>query len=98
MENENRKEGMELRLERQKQMDDLFAHVFNTEEGKTVLADLMIMTNMYNSCFGKDNNETNKMLGARTVGLYIMDRINHKFTKTLESQMNYKENSNGKKK
>lgn len=83
-----REEVMQKRLEKQKNLDALYATVFGSEEGRIVREDLMHFCNMYNSCFGKDNNETNKMLGSRTVGLYIVDRCNQVFSKTAEKQLN----------
>jgi len=101
MEKINREEIVEKKIEQHNMLEDAYNHVFNSPEGKIVLEDLMMFTNMYNSCFGKDNNETNKKLGSRVVGLYIMDRINHKFSKTAEMQKrmgNYKGENNGSEK
>ena len=97
----SRKEDPVLEKHREEEMslDDCYQDLFmGSDLGKKVLADLMLFCGYDESCFGKDNDETNKKLGTRVSALYIRDRINHKYTKNVHRSkgFNYiKEEHNG---
>lgn len=65
------------------EMDEKYSKLFSSALGKEVLADLWEFCGMNTPCFGKTNDETNKLLGTRVAGLYIQDKINHVHTKRI---------------
>ena len=72
--------------EHQVSLDNSYLDVFSGKNGETVLEDLRRFCGFDESCFGKDNNETNKLLGSRVVFLYIQDRLSRRFSKAIEEK------------
>lgn len=65
------------------EIDDKYARLFSSDLGKEVLADLYEFCGMNTPCFGKTNDETNKLLGTRVAGLYVNDKINRVHTRRI---------------
>lgn len=70
-------------IEEQKNLDDLYADAFKGTN-KKVLDDLYEFCGKESICYEKDARQTAYMLGARSVALYIQDRISHEFSKRNE--------------
>ena len=79
--NEQKDKVLQEYKERQESLDHSYSDAFEGKHGKVVLEDLRKFCGFDEPCFGKDNNETNKLLGSRVVFLYIQDRMAHKFSK-----------------
>lgn len=75
----------------QMKMDDKYQRLFSSALGKEVMADMFEFCGMDTPCFGKDNNETNKMLGGRVVGLYVQDRVNSVYTRRIVQMRDQRE-------
>ncbi len=69
---------------KQKELDDSYQVIFEGK-GEEVLKDLNEFCGKDAICFKADEKETAFLLGARSVSLYIQDRINHVFTKNADN-------------
>ncbi len=71
-----------------------YKEVFESEAGKTVLADLMKSCHMVNSTFDKDPYETHYNEGARSVVLRIIKTTNTSMDKLNEMLRRLEEEHN----
>jgi hypothetical protein len=58
-----------------KKVDAAYCEVFRTEAGLRVLADIESFCGLFDVCWRPDPHETSLALGARSVALYLRDRI-----------------------
>ena len=64
----------------------VYDKTFSTEEGSEVLSDLSAFCGVDNLCFHQDARQEAFMLGARSVILYIRERMNGTSLKRLRLQ------------
>ncbi len=95
----NRKEDevyQKHQLEQMNMEDDFQKLFLGSDEGKRVMENIRNFCKYDEMCIGKDNNETNQLLGSRRVFVFIRDSINHRYTKTVNARKQKENSTDGK--
>ena len=88
---EEQQKALEEDFEKQKDRDRSFESVFSGKAGETVLKDLNDHCGYDEVCFHENQRRNDFMLGARSVYVYIKDRMEGKISDNREKQLKYAE-------
>ena len=85
---EDQRNILEKEHQRQLGLDHSFQGTFGSSEGIAVLEDLKTHCGYEDVCFYPEERKTDFMLGARSVFVYIQDRLQGKISDNRHAQLN----------